>query len=71
MNNKMKNKVALVTGASRGLGRSIAKSLALRGAELILVGRTIGALEELDDEIKSIGSKSTIVPRVPLIYPLS
>ena len=62
MNNKMKNKVALVTGASRGLGRSIAKSLALEGAELILVGRTIGALEELDDEIKSIGSKSTIVP---------
>ncbi len=62
MNNKMKNKVALVTGASRGLGRSIAKSLALEGAELILVGRTISALEELDDEIKSIGSKSTIVP---------
>ena len=62
MNNKMKNKVALVTGASRGLGRSIAKSLALGGAELILVGRTISALEELDDEIKSIGSKSTIVP---------
>ena len=58
----MKNKVALVTGASRGLGRSIAKSLALGGAELILVGRTISALEELDDEIKSIGSKSTIVP---------
>ena len=62
MNNKMKNKVALVTGASRGLGRSIAKSLALGGAELILVGRTISALEELDDEIRSIGSKSTIVP---------
>ena len=57
MNNKMKNKVALVTGASRGLGRSIAKSLALGGAELILVGRTISALEELDDEIKSIGIK--------------
>ena len=62
MNNKIKNKVALVTGASRGLGRSIAKSLALGGAELIIVGRTISALEELDDEIKSIGSKSTIVP---------
>ena len=58
----MKNKVALITGASRGLGRSVAKSLAKKGIELILVARTISALEELDDEIKSIGSKSTIVP---------
>ncbi|MBT4695702.1 MAG: SDR family NAD(P)-dependent oxidoreductase [Alphaproteobacteria bacterium] len=58
----MKNKIALITGASRGLGRSVAKSLAKKGVELILVARTISALEELDDEIKSIGSKSTIVP---------
>ena len=58
----MKNKIALITGASRGLGRSVAKSLAKKGVELILVARTISALEELDDEIKSLGSKSTIVP---------
>ena len=62
MQKDMKNKVALITGASRGLGRSVAKSLAKKGVELILVARTISALEELDDEIKSIGSKSTIVP---------
>ena len=62
MQKDMKNKIALITGASRGLGRSVAKSLAKKGVELILVARTIRALEELDDEIKSIGSKSTIVP---------
>ena len=62
MQKSMKNKIALITGASRGLGRSIARSLAKKGAELILVARTISALEELDDEIKSLGSKSTIVP---------
>ena len=62
MQKDMENKIALITGASRGLGRSVAKSLAKKGVELILVARTISALEELDDEIKSIGSKSTIVP---------
>ena len=62
MQKDMKNKIALITGASRGLGRSVAKSLAKKGVELILVARTISALEELDDEIKSLGSKSTIVP---------
>ena len=62
MQKSMKNKIALITGASRGLGRSIARSFAKKGAELILVARTISALEELDDEIKSLGSKSTIVP---------
>ena len=49
MQKDMKNKIALITGASRGLGRSVAKSLAKKGVELILVARTISALEELDD----------------------
>ena len=62
MSEFFKNKIALVTGSSRGLGRSVAKVLAKNGAELILVGRTMSALENLDDEIKSYGSKSTIVP---------
>ena len=62
MSKIFQNKIALITGASRGLGRAVAKNLAKNGAELILVSRTISALESLDDEIKSFGSNSTIVP---------
>ncbi len=49
-------KVALVTGASRGIGRAIAKALALQGAQVIATARTKGALEELDDEMKALGA---------------
>lgn len=55
-------KTALVTGASRGLGRAIALDLATEGATIIALGRTVGALEELDDDIKSVGSKATLIP---------
>ena len=51
MSKIFQNKIALITGASRGLGRAVAKNLAKNGAELILVSRTISALESLDDEI--------------------
>ena len=44
-------KVALITGASRGIGAAIAKGLAANGIHVILIARTIGALEEIDDEI--------------------
>ncbi|MGB2534962.1 MAG: SDR family NAD(P)-dependent oxidoreductase, partial [Candidatus Puniceispirillum sp.] len=54
-------KLILVTGASRGIGRAVAIAAAHAGAELIITGRTIGALEETDDAIKSAGSKATIV----------
>lgn len=54
-------KVILLTGASRGIGRAAAIACAKEGAELIITGRTVGALEEVDDEIKKLGSKSTIV----------
>ena len=47
----LKNKVALVTGAGKGLGKACAIALAEAGANLIITGRTIGALEELDDKI--------------------
>ncbi|MGO9543873.1 MAG: SDR family NAD(P)-dependent oxidoreductase [Rhodomicrobium sp.] len=46
-------KVALVTGASRGIGRALAKALALQGAHVVAVARTKGGLEELDDELKA------------------
>lgn len=56
-------RVALVTGATRGIGRAVAKLLAAEGAQTILVARTVGALEEVDDEIcKAGGLKPTLVP---------
>ena len=55
------NKLILVTGASRGIGRAVALAAAKAGANLIITGRTIGALEELDDDIKAAGGTATIV----------
>ncbi len=58
----LSNRVALVTGASRGIGYFIAKRLAAAGAHVIAVARTVGGLEELDDEIKATGGQATLVP---------
>ncbi len=56
-------RVALITGASRGIGRSLAKCFAEQGAHLILTARTQGALEELDDELRAAGYDApTLVP---------
>ncbi len=55
------DRTALVTGASRGIGRALALALAGAGAHVIAVARTKGALEELDDEIKALGSSATLV----------
>ena len=57
----LENKVILITGASRGIGRSVSLKCAKAGAEVIITGRTVGALEELDDEISKNGGKATIV----------
>jgi NAD(P)-dependent dehydrogenase (short-subunit alcohol dehydrogenase family) len=57
------NRIALVTGASRGIGRAAAKALAGAGAQVVAVARTQGALEELDDEIRAAGGvRPTLVP---------
>lgn len=58
----MTDRVALVTGASRGLGRAAALALAAQGVEIIATARTVGGLEELDDEISALGGKATLVP---------
>lgn len=58
----LSGKTALVTGASRGIGRSIALALAKSGAQVLALARTAGALEELDDEIRAAGGKASLVP---------
>ena len=58
----MQDKVILVTGASRGVGKAAAEKLAEQGAHLILVARTQGGLEETDDAIQAAGGTSTLVP---------
>jgi NAD(P)-dependent dehydrogenase (short-subunit alcohol dehydrogenase family) len=57
----LKDRLALVTGASRGIGRAVALGLAHAGAHVVITARTVGALEELDDEIRSAGGKATLV----------
>ena len=56
-------RIVLVTGASRGIGRAAARAIAKTGAHVIAVARTVGGLEELDDEIKKDGGEgATLVP---------
>jgi len=54
-------RIALVTGASRGIGRATAKALAKNGAHVLALARTQGGLEELDDEIREFGGSSTLI----------
>lgn len=58
----LSGRVALVTGASRGLGYATAKALAAAGAHVIATARTRGGLEALDDEITAAGGSATLVP---------
>jgi NAD(P)-dependent dehydrogenase (short-subunit alcohol dehydrogenase family) len=56
------DRIALVTGASRGIGSATALALAKAGAHIVAVARTVGGLEELDDAIKAVGGSATLVP---------
>jgi len=62
MTQPLANRIALVTGASRGIGRGVALELARQGAHVIALARTQGALEELDDEIRALGQEMTLAP---------
>jgi NAD(P)-dependent dehydrogenase (short-subunit alcohol dehydrogenase family) len=56
------DRIALVTGASRGIGYAVALALAKAGAHVVALARTVGGLEELDDAIKALGGSATLVP---------
>src|SRR5262245_23183906 len=56
------DRIALVTGASRGIGHATALALAKAGAHIIAVARTVGGLEELDDAVRAFGATATLVP---------
>jgi NAD(P)-dependent dehydrogenase (short-subunit alcohol dehydrogenase family) len=58
----LSGRIALLTGASRGIGRACALALAKAGAHVVAVARTVGGLEELDDEIGAAGGTATLVP---------
>jgi NAD(P)-dependent dehydrogenase (short-subunit alcohol dehydrogenase family) len=62
MNTNTPQRVALVTGASRGIGYACALEFARQGAHVVCVARTVGGLEELDDEIRKLGGSATLVP---------
>jgi NAD(P)-dependent dehydrogenase (short-subunit alcohol dehydrogenase family) len=63
------DRIALITGATRGIGHALALALARAGAHVVATGRTQGALEELDDAVRAAGSTATLVPLDMRDYP--
>jgi NAD(P)-dependent dehydrogenase (short-subunit alcohol dehydrogenase family) len=59
---RLAGKIALITGASRGLGAAVALRFAREGAHLVLAARTVGGLEEVDDAVRAAGATATLVP---------
>ncbi len=59
---RLQNRIALITGTSRGIGATVARAYAEAGAHVVLVARTSGGLEEVDDAIQAAGGSATLVP---------
>jgi NAD(P)-dependent dehydrogenase (short-subunit alcohol dehydrogenase family) len=59
---RLKDRIALITGASRGIGRATARLFARDGAHVLLLARTQKSLEAVDDEIKADGGKTSLIP---------
>ncbi|MCP4383808.1 MAG: SDR family NAD(P)-dependent oxidoreductase [Hyphomicrobiales bacterium] len=59
---RLAGRIAVVTGASRGIGRAAALAIAAEGAHVVAIARTVGGLEELDDDIRAAGGSATLVP---------
>jgi NAD(P)-dependent dehydrogenase (short-subunit alcohol dehydrogenase family) len=59
---RLAGKIALITGASRGIGAAVALRFAQEGAHVVLAARTVGGLEEVDDAIRRHGGSATLVP---------
>ena len=62
MTQPLSSRIALVTGASRGIGHAAALALAKAGAHVVAIARTVGGLEDLDDAIRAAGGSATLVP---------
>lgn len=62
MKQPLSGQIALVTGASRGLGAATAVALAREGAHVVLIAKTVGGLEETDDRVRAVGGAATLMP---------
>ena len=62
MPGSLAGKIALIAGASRGIGAAVAERFAREGAHVVLAARTVGGLEEVDDTVRTVGDAATLVP---------